>query len=142
MYSLRIQGDEMAPMWGPERADNAMAANSMLEADVPFTLHHDAPITAPSVLPGVESAVTRLTMAGKVLGPDQRISPYQALRAVTATAAWQIREENTKGTLEDGKLADLVILDRNPLKVDPLQIDEIRVLETLKEGNTIYRAAP
>ncbi len=142
MYCLRIQGDEMAPMWGPERADNAMAANSMLVADVPFTLHHDAPITAPSVLPGVEAAVTRLTTAGKVLGPDQRISPYHALRAVTATAAWQIREENTKGTLEAGKLADLVILDRNPLKVDPRQIDEIRVLETLKEGETIYRAAP
>lgn len=86
--------------------------------------------------------MTRVTTAGKVLGPNQRISPYQALRAVTATAAWQIREEHTKRTLEVGKLADLVILDRNPLKTDTQQIDEIRVLRTLKEGVTVYEAVP
>jgi hypothetical protein len=54
-------------------------------------------------------------------------------------AAYQIHEEGTKGTLETGKLADLVILDKNPLKVPPLTIRTIRVMETIKEGNTVYR---
>jgi predicted amidohydrolase YtcJ len=74
-----------------------------------------------------------------VIGPDERISPYDGLRAVTAVAAYQLKEEATKGTLEPGKLADLVILDKNPLKVDPLTIKEIQVLETIKEGTTVFK---
>jgi cytosine/adenosine deaminase-related metal-dependent hydrolase len=62
-----------------------------------------------------------------------------ALRAVTAMAAYQIKEEKTKGTLEAGKLADLVILDRNPLKVESKAIKSIAVEETIKEGQTIFR---
>jgi predicted amidohydrolase YtcJ len=72
------------------------------------------------------------------VGPDERISPYHALRAVTAHAAYQIKEEQAKGTLEAGKLADLVILDRNPLKVAPEKIIDISVVETIKEGTTIF----
>ncbi|MFM7143453.1 MAG: amidohydrolase family protein, partial [Alphaproteobacteria bacterium] len=74
------------------------------------------------------------------VGPDQRITPYQALQAVTANAAWQIKEEKTKGTLEPGKLADLVILDRNPLEVPPATIKDIAVVETIKEGKTVFRS--
>jgi predicted amidohydrolase YtcJ len=136
--SLAVQGDDIAPLWGPERAANAMAAASMLKAGVPFTISHDAPITPPSILPGVWAAVNRVTQSGKVLGPDQRISAYDALRAVTSMAAYQIKEENSKGTLEAGKLADLVILDKNPLRVEPMTIKDIKVLETIKEGNTVY----
>ena len=77
--------------------------------------------------------------SGVVIGPDQRVTAYQGLRAVTANAAWQIKEEKNKGTLEVGKLADLVILERNPLTVDPATIKDIAVLETIKEGRTIYR---
>ena len=73
-----------------------------------------------------------------VIGPAERVSPYEALRAVTAHAAWQIKEEKTKGTLEVGKLADLVILERNPLRVDPATIKDIAVQETIKEGRTIF----
>jgi hypothetical protein len=58
---------------------------------------------------------------------------------VTAYAAYQIKEEKTKGTLEKGKLADLVILEQNPLKVPPESIKSIRVLETIKEGHTIFK---
>jgi predicted amidohydrolase YtcJ len=82
--------------------------------------------------------VNRRTPSGRVIGPDQRIPPYAALRAVTATAAWQIKEEKTKGTLEPGKLADLVILAKNPLTVSAEAIGEIAVLETIKEGKTVY----
>ncbi len=82
--------------------------------------------------------MNRRTPSGRVIGPDQRIPPYAALRAVTATAAWQIKEEKTKGTLEPGKLADLVILAKNPLTVSAEAIGEIAVLETIKEGKTVY----
>jgi adenine deaminase len=87
----------------------------------------------------VDAGVNRRSASGQVIGPDQRVTPYQALRAVTANAAWQIKEETTKGTLEVGKLADLVILERNPLTVDPASLKDIAVLETIKEGRTIFR---
>jgi predicted amidohydrolase YtcJ len=133
-------GETVVQLWGPERAANAMAAGSMLRAGIPFTFSHDAPVSPqPWVLALVDAGVNRRTPNGLVIGSDQRVSPYQALRAVTANAAWQIKEEKTKGTLEVGKLADLVILERNPLTVDPATIKDIAVLETIKEGRTIYR---
>jgi predicted amidohydrolase YtcJ len=87
----------------------------------------------------VWSAVNRVSRGGQVIGPDERITPIQALRAITLDAAYMYQEEQSKGSLEIGKLADLVILDRNPLKVEPMAIREIRVLETIKEGKTVYR---
>ena len=85
------------------------------------------------------AAVNRLTTSGKLLGPDERITPYEALRAITKDAAWQYFEEDRKGTLEAGKLADLVILDKDPLAVDPMNMKDIKVLETIKEGQVIYK---
>lgn len=82
--------------------------------------------------------MNRLSGTGQVVGPDERISPYDALRAVTATAAYQLKEEDTKGTLEAGKLADLVILDKNPLKVESTTIKDIQVLQTIKEGRPVF----
>jgi adenine deaminase len=73
-----------------------------------------------------------------VLGADQRISPYQALQAVTSAAAYQIKEEKSKGTIQAGKLADFVILDNNPLKVTPARITDIKVVQTIKEGKSIF----
>jgi predicted amidohydrolase YtcJ len=88
------------------------------------------------------SAVNRVSRAGDVIGPDQRISPMEGLKAMTINVAYQYGEQASKGSLETGKLADLVILDRNPLKVDTMAIKDIRVVETIKEGNSIYRAKP
>jgi predicted amidohydrolase YtcJ len=84
------------------------------------------------------AAVNRVTTSGKVLGPDERITPFEALRAITADAAWQSREEDRKGTLEAGKLADLVILSDDPLTVDPMKIKDIQVLQTVKQGVVVY----
>ena len=81
----------------------------------------------------------RLVGEGRIHGPDQRISPLEALKASTINAAYQYFEERTKGSLEVGKLADMVILSDNPLKVAPLKIRDIEVIETIKEGITIYR---
>lgn len=133
-------GEAVLKLWGAERAANSMAAISMERAGIPFSFSHDAPVSPqPWVLPLVDAGVNRRTPQGVVIGPEQKVSPYLGLKAVTANAAWQIKEEKTKGTLEVGKLADLVILERNPLKGDPATIKDIAVLETIKEGKTIFR---
>jgi predicted amidohydrolase YtcJ len=138
-FGLYGQGDEVEIIWGTKRASNGMAAQSMLKAGVPFTLSHDAPITPPMIMPQIWAAVNRVTSSGKVLGADQRVSPYQALQAVTSAAAYQIKEEKSKGTIQAGKLADFVILDNNPLKVTPARITDIKVVQTIKEGNSIFK---
>ena len=133
-------GDGVVRLWGPERAAGAMAARTFLRAGLPFTFSHDAPVSPqPWILELVDAGTNRRSGSGRVIGPEQTISPYDGLRAVTAMAAYQIKEEKTKGTLEPGKLADLVILDRNPLEVDPLTIKDIVVMETIKDGVTVYR---
>jgi predicted amidohydrolase YtcJ len=86
------------------------------------------------------SAVNRLSRSGVVIGPDQRVTPLEALQAITINAAYQYFEEDSKGSIEVGKLADLVILDKNPLTVDPMTIKDIKVVETIKEGKSIYKA--
>jgi predicted amidohydrolase YtcJ len=132
-------GDAVVKLWGPERSAGAMASRTFLRAGLPFTYSHDAPVSpVPSILALVDAGVNRLSGSGKVVGPDERVSPYDALRAVTSTAAYQLKEEKSKGTLEPGKLADLVILARNPLKVEPTTIKDITVVETIKEGRTVY----
>ncbi|MCG6947992.1 MAG: amidohydrolase [Acidobacteria bacterium] len=123
---------------GPERAARIDPARSALDRGMRMTLHHDAPVAGIDILNVVSSAVNRRTSSGKLLGPEQAITPYEALRAVTAGAAWQYFEENRKGTIEEGKLADFVILDKNPLKVDPEALRDLKVIETIKEGETVY----
>jgi predicted amidohydrolase YtcJ len=133
-------GDGVVKLWGPERAAGSMATRTFLRAGLPFTFSHDAPVSPqPWILALVDAGTNRQSASGQVIGPDERISPYDGLRAVTAMAAYQLKEEQTKGTLEAGKLADLVILDKNPLKVDPVTIKDIAVVETIKEGKTVYR---
>lgn len=88
------------------------------------------------------SAVNRVSRAGVVIGPDERVTPLEALKAVTIDGAYQYREEDRKGSIEVGKLADLVILSDNPLTVAPATIKDIQIVETIKEGRTIYTAAP
>ena len=83
------------------------------------------------------SAVNRVSRAGKTIGADQRVTPIEGLRAMTIDVARQYGEEKTKGSIEPGKLADLVVLDRNPMRVKPMAIKDIKVLETFKEGRSI-----
>ena len=88
----------------------------------------------------VWSAVNRISRSGLLIGGDERVSPYQALQAITTNAAYQYFEEGSKGSLTTGKLADLVILDGNPVKVEPMAIKDIKVVQTFKEGKSIYLA--
>ena len=74
-----------------------------------------------------------------IIGENEKLTPYEALKAITDWSAYQHFEENKKGTLEKGKLADIVILDKNPLKVAPDTIKDIQVVETIKEGQTVFK---
>jgi predicted amidohydrolase YtcJ len=125
---------------GPERAARISPAASALKRGMIFTQHHDAPVALPSAIMILASQVNRTTRTGQVLGPEQRVSVMDALKSITINAAYQYFEEDTKGSLEPGKLADFVILDSNPLKVEPTAIKDINVIETIKEGKSIYRA--
>lgn len=124
---------------GPERAARISPAASAARRGIPFTLHADTPVVPMEPLRIVWSAVNRVTTSGATLGAEQRIDPMRALRAVTIDAAHQHFLEGDRGSLEPGKLADLVVLDRSPL-VDPATIDRIRVVETIVGGRTAWRA--
>ncbi|SDK31637.1 amidohydrolase family protein [Lacicoccus qingdaonensis] len=98
------------------------------------------PVVDPDMLHTIWSAVNRITRNGVHIGLEERVSVYDALKAVTINAAYAYFEEDRKGSIKEGKLADLVILDDNPLKVDQMDLRDIKVLETIKEGETIYQA--
>jgi predicted amidohydrolase YtcJ len=125
---------------GPKRAARISPSRTALDRNLKITLHHDAPIAGIEMLTVAWAAVNRVTTGGKELGPEHRITPFEALRAITADAAWQNFEEDLKGTLETGKLADMVILSEDPMEIDPMKIKDIQVLKTLKEGREIYSA--
>lgn len=123
---------------GPERAARISPLASAIRRGIRFTVHDDTPVTPVNPLQLVWAAATRTTKAGKTLGPDQRISVLHALRAVTSDAAWQNFEETRQGSIEPGKNADFVVLDRNPLEVPVSEIRHIRVLETIIAGRSLY----
>jgi len=124
---------------GEERAAYISPTRDVVDAGLTITSHHDAPVTFPNSLRVLDATVNRVTRSGFILGPDQRLTAYEGLQALTVWAAMQHFEEDTKGTLELGKLADFVILDANPLKIDPIKINTIEVLETIKEGESVYK---
>ena len=125
---------------GLERAARISPTASALAAGLRFTFHQDAPVIQPDMLETIWCAVNRVTRAGVPLGEGERISTLEALKAVTVNAAWQYFEEDRKGTLAPGKLADLVALSADPLKTPAPALRDIRVLETWKEGRSVFRA--
>ncbi|OCC22833.1 hypothetical protein MB02_15040 [Croceicoccus estronivorus] len=100
--------------------------------------HSDFPVTPLDTRLMMWTSMARVSKSGVVSGPDQRVSAYAALQALTTGPAWQIFEENRKGRIHAGLLADFVVLDRNPLETPTDAIRDIAVLETIKEGRTIW----
>ena len=125
---------------GPERAENISPTGWLIDRGVKFSIHSDAPVTFPISMRILDSAVNRTTRSGAVLGKAQRLRPMDALKAMTIWPAYQHFEESSKGSLEVGKLADMVVLDENPLTVDPVKISAIKVVQTIKEGVSVYIA--
>lgn len=122
-----------------ERAYRISPAATAIEEGLIFTLHQDTPVISPNMLETVWCAVNRVTQEGVRMG-EEEIGVYDALKAVTINGAYQYFEEKEKGSIAAGKRADLMILDRNPLTADPEEIRDIRVLETMKDGETVWKA--
>ncbi len=125
---------------GPERAERISPCNSARKLGMIFTTHHDAPVANPDAIRVLSATVTRVTRSGYVLGPEERVDALTALKAMTIWPAVQYFEEASKGTIEPGKLADFVILSGNPLAVKPEDLITLEVVETIKEGKSVYRA--
>ena len=131
-------GDVHLKNFGRLRASRISPAALALAEGLPFTFHQDAPVVEPDMLKTVWCAAGRLTRGGVILGDEQRISVYEALRAVTSTAAFQYFEEDDKGSLRPGKRADLVLLERSPLAAPVAEVSDIKVLAAVKDGETVY----
>lgn len=125
---------------GPERAARMSPTATASKLGVRFTIHLDTPVVPMDPMLLVWSAVNRRSTSGEIIGPAERISPTAALRAVTIDAAWQIFQEDNRGSIEAGKFADLVVLAENPLE-HPARIREIDVVRTVVGGRTIYLRA-
>ena len=89
-------------------------------------------------MPSASVTVTRRSRSGDILGPTHRVDVVTALKAMTIWPAWQHFEENDKGSIEAGKLADFVILSGDPTAVDPEMLDTLKVLATIKENRVVY----
>jgi len=87
----------------------------------------------------IHTAVNRVSRSGQVIGAEERATPIEALEAITIDGARMYGEEAKKGSIEPGKLADLVILSANPLTVPPAEIEKIKVAETIKDGKTVWK---
>lgn len=135
-------GEEHLANLGPERAAFISPMATAISRGLHCSNHTDFSVTPMEPMRVMWSSITRTSKKGTELGPAERIDIWQALRSQTIDAAWQLFEESSKGTIEVGKLADLVILDANPMQVPTDALLDISVVETLKEGKPVYRAEP
>jgi len=130
-WHKQIIGDSLGNKISPTR--------TALNKGLHITIHTDAPVALPNLMRMVWTAVNRTSRSGKIIGDGEQLTPFEAMKCLTEWSAYQHFEEGSKGTLTIGKLADLVILDKNPLKVNPNDIKDIVVMETIKEGKSIYK---
>jgi predicted amidohydrolase YtcJ len=130
-WHKQIIGDSLGNKISPTR--------TALNKGLRISIHTDAPVALPNLMRMVWTAVNRTSRSGKIIGDGEQLTPYEAMKCLTEWSAYQHFEESTKGTLAKGKLADLVVLDKNPLKVAPNDIKDIIVIETIKEGKSIYK---
>lgn len=131
-------GDWHKELIGDSLVQKISPVKTALNKGIDITIHSDAPVALPNLMRVIWTAAARTSRSGKIIGTAERITPYEALKAITIWSAYQHFEEDKKGSLENGKLADLVILDKNPLKVTIEEIKDIQVLKTIKEGKIVF----
>ena len=124
-------GDIHLKNLGEDRASSISPAKSAEELGLIYTFHQDSPVLPPNMLETIWCAVNRTTKNGVLLGKEEQISVYEALNAVTISAAYSYFEEEEKGSIRKGKKADFVLLDKNPLKVPKEEIKNIKVIEVI-----------
>ena len=128
-------------VFGEDRAMRISPTKSTLNRNMPFTVHNDAPVVPPDMIRLLWSTTNRKTRSGKVLGEEQKISTYSALEAMTINAAYQHFEDDIKGSIEVGKLADLVVLSEDPLSIDTKNLLEVNVVATFSRGVEVFNTA-
>lgn len=137
---IHYYGDVLIELFG-ERAQAWTPAGAAADCGMKFSLHNDAPVTPENPLLSMQVAMTRLTQSGVLLGPEFRIGIEEAIRAHTIHAAWQLFSEHEFGSIEPGKFADFVVLDRNPLQTPAGEVGSIEVLQTWLSGRLAHEAA-
>ncbi len=131
-------GDWHSEIIGVELGQRISPIRTALDKGLRVTIHSDAPVALPNLMRVVWTAVSRTSRSGKVIGEAQRLTPFEALQAITIWSAYQHFEEDSKGSIEVGKLADLVVLDKNPLDIPVAEIKDVQVMQTYKSGKMVY----
>ena len=130
-YRANRGEEEMRWMW-PHR--------TLIDRGIPAPAHSDCPVCSPNPWLGIYGLVTRKSSGGQVLYADEGITPMEAIRAYTIDGAYSAWEEETKGSVEPGKVADLVVVDRDPMTIPHEELKDIRTVMTVVDGKIVYRA--
>ena len=125
---------------GNSRATRLNPCGDAIRASLDFTLHTDTPVMPPWPMESIGTAVTRRTRSGRILGPDQRIQPVDALAAYTTMAAKCSYSEHQRGIISTGKLADFTLLSQDLTRCDPEEIKNTQILKTILEDKIIFEA--
>jgi hypothetical protein len=131
-------GDWYMQIVGPEQANRISPMRSILNTGLHATSHTDAPVALPNLMQVAWATVNRTSRSGAVIGADERVTPYEAMKMVTIWGAEQFGEQANKGSIAVGKQADLVVISDNPVTMDPTKINQVVVLETIKDGKTVW----
>ena len=131
-------GDWYMKIVGPEQANRISPMRSILNTGLHATSHTDAPVALPNLMQVAWATVNRTSRSGVVIGADERVTPYEAMKMITIWGAEQFGEQANKGSIAVGKTADLVVLSDNPVTMDQTKINEVVVLETIKDGKTVW----
>lgn len=133
-------GDVHIENLGEVRGARISPIKSALDKDIVVNFHTDTPVTMPYMFHSVWAAVNRMSRQGRILAAEECVDVWDALKAVTINAAYSYFEENEKGSLKAGKKADLIVIDRNPMSIDKMDIKNIQVLASIKDGTVLYMA--
>jgi predicted amidohydrolase YtcJ len=135
---LYYSGERYLATLPPERQRWLYRIKSLLDGGLPVAAGSDSPVAPENPLVGIYAAVTRRAQSGQELLPQEHISAEQALAMYTINAAYASFEDNIKGSITEGKLADMVVLSADPLKSPPEQIKDIRVEMTIIGGRVVW----